>query len=63
MKKSFYERIESMLKRILERIAMLERNIEQYAEEGNFEDAAKCQTKRDTFLLVANDLRKELYNF
>lgn len=60
MKQNLRERLENMLCRICGRIEMLEKNIKEYKENNDFENAMKCDIKRSTFQLVADDLRKEL---
>ena len=42
------------------RIEMLEKSIKEYKENNDFENAMKCDIKRSTFQLIADDLRKEL---
>ena len=60
MKTSLRERLENMLCRICGRIEMLEKSIKEYKVNNDFENAMKCDIKRSTFQLIADDLRKEL---
>jgi len=60
MKTNLRERLENMLCKICGRIEILEKSIKQYKQENDFENAMKCDIKRSTFQLIADDLRKEL---
>jgi predicted nuclease with TOPRIM domain len=62
MKTSLRERLENMLCRIVGRVEMLEKSIKEYKENNDFENAMKCDIKRSTFQLIADDLRKELHS-
>ena len=57
---SFRERIENMLCRIVGRVELLQKSINEYKEAGDFENAMKCDIKMKTFKLIEEDLRKEL---
>jgi len=61
MKTSLRERMENMLCRIVGRIEMLQKSINEYKEAGDFENAMKCDIKMRTFKLIEEDLRKELW--
>ena len=60
MKQTLRERIENMLCRIVGRVEMLQKSIDEYKENGDFENAMKCDIKMRTFKLIEEDLRKEL---
>lgn len=60
MKQTLRERMENMLCRIVGRVEMLQKNINEYKEAGDFENAMKCDIKMRTFKLIEEDLRKEL---
>lgn len=60
MKQELRERMENMFYRIVVRIEMLQKYINEYKESGDFENAMKCDIKMRTFKLVEEDLRKEL---
>lgn len=60
MKTSLRQRLEDMLERILGRIKMLDKSIKEYKLENDFENAMKCDIKRSTLQMVADDLRKQL---
>jgi hypothetical protein len=57
---SFRERIENMLCRIVGRVEMLQKSINEYKEAGDFENAMKCDIKMRTFKSIEEELRKEL---
>ena len=57
---SFRERIENMLCRIVGKVELLQKSINEYKEAGDFENAMKCDIKMKTFKLIEEDLRKEL---
>ena len=59
-KKPLRERMENMLYRIVGRVGMLQKSINEYKEAGDFENAMKCDIKMRTFKLIEEDLRKEL---
>lgn len=52
--------MENMLFRIVDRVEMLQKSINEYKENGDFENAMKCDIKMRTFKLIEEDLRKEL---
>lgn len=52
--------MEIMLCRIVGRVEMLQKSINEYKEVGDFENAMKCDIKMRTFKLIEEDLRKEL---
>ena len=60
MNQTLRERMENMLFRIVERIEILQKNINEYKEEGYFESAMKCDIKMRTFKIIEEELRKEL---
>lgn len=60
MKESLRERMENMLYRIVGRVEMLQKSINEYKEAGDFENAMKCDIKMRTFKLIEDDLRREL---
>lgn len=60
MKQTLRDRIEDMLCRIVGRVEMLQKSINEYKEDGDFENAMKCDIKMRTFKLIEEDLRKEL---
>lgn len=60
MKETLRERIERELEAINKRCNMLDKNIREYVEAGNFGDAAINQIKRDTLSMVATRLEDAL---
>ena len=60
MKQTLRERMENMLCRIVGRVEMLQKSINEYKEAGDFENAMKYDIKMRTFKLIEDDLRKEL---
>lgn len=60
MKQSFRERMENMLCRIVGRVEMLQKSINEYKEADDFENTMKCDIKMRTLKLIEDDLRKEL---
>ncbi len=60
MKQTFRERMENMLYRIVGRVEMLQKSINEYKEAGDFENALKCDIKMRTFKFIEDDLRNEL---
>jgi len=60
MKQTLRERMENILCRIVGRIEILQKIINEYKECGDFENAIKCDIKMRTFKLIEEDLRKEL---
>ena len=60
MKQTLRERMENMLCRIVGRVEMLQKSINEYKDAGDFENAMKCDIKMRTFKLIEDDLRKEL---
>ena len=60
MKLTFRERMENMLCRIVGRVAMLQKSINEYKEANDFENAMKCDIKMRTLKLIEDDLRNEL---
>lgn len=60
MKQTLRERMENMLCRIVGRVEMLQKSINEYKETGDFESAMKCDIKMRTFKLIEEDLRNEL---
>jgi len=60
MKQTFRERMENMLCRIVGRVEMLQKSINEYKEAKDFENALRCDIKMRTFKLIEDDLRNEL---
>lgn len=60
MRRTLRERMEDMLNRIVGRVEMLQKSINEYKEVGDFENAMKCDIKMRTLKLVEDDLRREL---
>lgn len=60
MKQTLRERMENVLCRIVGRVEMLQKSINEYKENGDFESAMKCDIKMRTFKLIEEDLRREL---
>ncbi len=60
MRQTLRERMENMLCRIVGRVEMLQKSIDEYKDAGDFENAMKCDIKMRTLKLIEEDLRKEL---
>ncbi len=60
MKKTLREELEQMLKDLIGRKDMLNKNIDEYKQVGNFIDAGLNQVKRDTLTLVVTRIEEIL---
>jgi len=56
MKKTVEEKLNNLLERLKERASNLELNILQYAENGNYEAAAKTQVKIEQLEIFISNL-------
>lgn len=60
MKETLRERIEQMRMRLVNRIEMLDKHIEEYKEANNYEKAMINDIKRSQLLLILGELDKAL---
>ena len=60
MKETLRVKMENMLRRIADRVEMLQKSINEYKEAGDHGNAMKCNIRMQTFKLIEDDLRKEL---
>ena len=60
MKKTTEEKVKSLLDRLKSRVENLELNVFQYAENGNYEAAARTQVKIEQFEVFINSLEDVL---
>jgi hypothetical protein len=60
MKQTLRVRIQNMLCRIVGRVEVLQKHINEYKEVNDFENAMKCDIKMRTFKLIEEALRDEL---
>lgn len=60
MKKTLKEKIESLLKRVNERLLSLSASLNEYHESGNYQEALKTEIKIDQWRLVAEELENAL---
>jgi hypothetical protein len=60
MKETLRQQVEQMLRDLIGRQNMLDKNVKEYVEAGQLGDAAINQIKRDTIILVVSRLEKIL---
>jgi len=61
MKKSLYERMLAMRERLIAKIRQLKKNIDEYKESEDYENAMKCDIKRKQLEMIERELNKELF--
>ena len=60
MKETLRQNIERMKVDMTSRIEQLHKNIEEYKQTGDYENAMKCDLKRNTLLVVLERLNEAL---
>jgi len=60
MKETIRQKLERSLSRMIKRRNQLQKHIDEYKADDDFENAMKCDIKKNTFDLVIGDLRNIL---